>query len=129
MAVDPLTAGLGLVDTFIGKFVKDKDLAAKLSAQARSQEFAGELQLVMGQLDINKVEAAHKSIFVAGWRPFVGWVCGVGLLYNVLISPFLDIWFDMPEVDPAMLYPVLMGMLGMGGLRTLEKTKKVSRES
>ena len=129
MASDPITAGLNIVDKFIGKFVKDKDLAAKLSAEARSQEFAGELQLLVGQMEINKVEAAHKSIFVSGWRPFIGWVCGVGLLYNVLLSPILDVWFTMPEIDPGLLYPVLMGMLGLGGMRTAEKFKGVARAS
>ena len=129
MASDPITAGLNIVDKFIGKFVKDKDLAAKLSAEARSQEFAGELQLLVGQMEINKVEAAHKSIFVSGWRPFIGWVCGVGLLYNVLLSPILDVWFTMPEIDPGLLYPVLMGMLGLGGMRTAEKFKGVARSS
>jgi hypothetical protein len=129
VASDPITAGLNIVDKFIGKFVKDKDLAAKLSAEARSQEFAGELQLLVGQMEINKVEAAHKSIFVSGWRPFIGWVCGVGLLYNVLLSPILDVWFTMPEIDPGLLYPVLMGMLGLGGMRTAEKFKGVARSS
>ncbi len=129
MASDPITAGLNIVDKFIGKFVKDKDLAAKLSAEARSQEFAGELQLLVGQMEINKAEAAHKSIFVSGWRPFIGWVCGVGLLYNVLLSPILDVWFTMPEIDPGLLYPVLMGMLGLGGMRTAEKFKGVARAS
>jgi hypothetical protein len=129
VASDPITAGLNIVDKFIGKFVKDKDLAAKLSAEARSQEFAGELQLLVGQMEINKVEAAHKSIFVSGWRPFIGWVCGVGLLYNVLLSPILDVWFTMPEIDPGLLYPVLMGMLGLGGMRTAEKFKGVARAS
>tara|TARA_Y100000034_G_scaffold9926_1_gene10509 strand:+ start:1372 stop:1761 length:390 start_codon:yes stop_codon:yes gene_type:complete len=129
VASDPITAGLNIVDKFIGKFVKDKDLAAKLSAEARSQEFAGELQLLVGQMEINKAEAAHKSIFVSGWRPFIGWVCGVGLLYNVLLSPILDVWFTMPEIDPGLLYPVLMGMLGLGGMRTAEKFKGVARAS
>jgi len=89
MAVDPVTAGIGLVDTFINKFVKDKDLATKLTAEARSQEFAGDLSLLTGQLEINKVEASHKSIFVAGWRPFCGWICGFALMYNFILSPFL----------------------------------------
>jgi hypothetical protein len=74
---------------------------------------------------INRQEAAHKSIFVAGWRPFIGWVCGIGLLYNVLLNPILSVWVTMPAVDPAQLYPVLMGMLGLGSLRTVEKIKKV----
>jgi hypothetical protein len=128
MALDPVTAGIGLVGKFVDKFVPDKDLATKLKANAASQEFAGELSLLVGQLEINKVEAAHKSLFVAGWRPFVGWVCGVGLLYNVLIQPIFDIWVDMPEINPDLLYPVLLGMLGMSGLRTYEKFKGVQRE-
>jgi len=128
MILDPVTAGVGLLDKFIGKFVKDKDLAAKLQAEARSQEMQGEYGLLLGQIEINKIEAAHKSLFVAGWRPFIGWVCGLGLFYNVLLHPFLDIRYEMPPVDPSMLYPVLMGMLGMGGLRTYEKIKGTARE-
>lgn len=128
MALDPITAGIGLVGKFVDKFVPDKDLATKLKANAASQEFAGELSLLVGQLEINKVEAAHKSLFVAGWRPFIGWVCGVGLLYNVLVQPIFDIWVDMPEINPDLLYPVLLGMLGMSGLRTYEKFKGVQRE-
>ena len=128
MALDPLTAGIGLVDKFIGKFVKDKDLAAKLKASARSQEFAGELQLLVGQMEINKVQAAHKSLFVAGGRPFILWVCGCGFAYNVLIHPILDIWFAMPTIDPSLLYPVMMALLGIGGFRTVEKLKGVARE-
>ena len=125
---DPISAGIGLVDTFIGKFVKDKDLAAKLKAEARSQEFAGELSLLTGQLEVNKVEAAHKSLFVAGARPFIMWVCGIALAYNTIMHPILDIWFDMPVVDVSILMPVLMGLLGLGGMRSFEKAKGVSRE-
>ena len=128
MALDPVTAGIGLVDKFIGKFVKDKALAAKLASQARSEEFHGDLSLLQGQMDINKVEAAHKSLFVSGWRPACGWVCVLGLLYNVILSPVLEIWFDMPYVDPQLLYPVLLGMLGLSGSRTFEKTKGIARD-
>ncbi len=128
MALDPLTAGIGLVDKFIGKFVKDKDLAAKLTAAARSQEFAGELSLLVGQMEINKIEAAHPNWFISGWRPAVGWICGAGLLYNTILSPFLDIWLEVPEVDVSLLMPVLMGMLGLGAMRSFEKSKGVARE-
>ena len=128
MSLDPVTAGLGLVDTFLNKFVKDKDLAAKLAAQARSEEFQGELQALKGQLAINQQEAAHKSLFVAGWRPFIGWICGFGLAYNVLINPILSTWFTMPPVDPGLLYPVLTGMLGLGAMRSWEKSRGVGRE-
>ena len=126
--MDPVTAGLGLVDTFLNKFVKDKDLAAKLAAQARSEEFQGELESLKGQLAINQQEAAHKSLFVAGWRPFIGWICGFGLAYNVLINPILSTWFTMPPVDPGLLYPVLTGMLGLGAMRSWEKSRGVGRE-
>jgi|TARA_R110002124_G_scaffold107071_5_gene259362 hypothetical protein len=126
--MDPVTAGLGLVDTFVNKFVKDKDLAAKLKAQAKSEEFAGELSLLVGQLEINKAEASHASVFVSGWRPFCGWVCGMALLYSFILSPFLDIWLDVPKLEMGDLMTVLLGMLGLGGLRTHEKTKSVANK-
>ena len=126
--MDPVTAGLGLVDTFVNKFVKDKDLAAKLKAQAKSEEFAGELSLLVGQLEINKAEASHASVFVSGWRPFYGWTCGMALLYSFILSPFLDIWLDVPKLEMGDLMTVLLGMLGLGGLRTHEKTKSVANK-
>lgn len=126
-ALEPVTATINLVKTFIGKFVKDKDLAAKLDHDADSQEFAGELQLVLAQMAVNLEEAKHPSRFVSGWRPFIGWVCGMGLAYNVLLSPILDIWFVMPVVEPGLLYPVLLGMLGLSGSRTVEKINGVAR--
>ena len=120
-----LQALIGPVTGLLDKFIEDKDqknaLAHKLATMA--DEHAQELAKV--QLAVNAVEAAHKSLFVAGWRPFVGWICGVGLLYNVLISQILAIWFEVPTVDPSLLTPVLMGMLGMGAMRSYEKTKGV----
>ena len=123
-----LTSLIGPVTGLLDKFIEDKDqknaLAHKLATMA--DEHAQEL--AKGQLAVNAVEAAHKSLFVAGWRPFVGWICGVGLLYNVIISQILGIWFEVPTVDPSLLTPVLMGMLGMGAMRSYEKTKGVQRE-
>ena len=123
-----LLALLPTIGKVLDKVIPDKNArqAAQMALEAADQK--GELDLLLGQLEVNKVEAASDSLFVAGWRPFIGWVCGVGLMYNVLLSPFLDIWFDMPSVDPALLYPVLMGMLGLGGMRSFEKAKGVSRE-
>ena len=126
--MNPLTL-IPVLGKVLDRIIPDKN-ARKAAQQAlEAAEQSGELQLLMGQLEINKVEAAHSSIFVSGWRPFVGWVCGVGLLYNVLLNPFLDIWFEMPVVDPAMLYPVLMGMLGMGGMRMAEKFKGLALDA
>jgi hypothetical protein len=123
-----LQALIGPVTGLLDKFIEDKDqknaLAHKLATMA--DEHAQEL--AKGQLAVNAIEAAHKSLFVAGWRPFVGWICGVGLLYNVIISQILGIWFEVPTVDPSLLTPVLMGMLGMGAMRSYEKAKGVQRE-
>jgi len=133
---DPISAGLGLLDTFIGKFVKDKDLAVQLKADARSEEFQGNLALLMGQIKINMVEAAHKSIFVAGWRPYVGWICGTGVGIKFIIMPIAEFIVilvvaeppDFPEFNIAELLTLLGGMLGFGALRTFEKVKGVNRE-
>lgn len=121
-------AALPLVGKILDKVIPDKNARASAQEALEAADQRGELDLLLGQIEVNKVEAAHKSLFVAGWRPFIGWVCGIGLLYNVILSPFLDIWFDMPKIDPSMLYPVLMGMLGLGGMRSFEKAKGVSRE-
>ena len=135
MSADPITAGIDLVSTFVGKFVKDKDLAAKLLHEANSQEMASEIQARLGQMEVNKVEAASKSLFVSGWRPAVGWICVLSLGYQFFLSPFIRfiaiVAMDNPPIFPVLdssqLTPILIGMLGLGGLRTFEKVKKVSR--
>ena len=86
----------------------------------------GVIAAQLGQLQINKMEAQHKAIFVSGWRPFIGWICGFALAYNVIFSPILSIWYEMPDVDPSLLYPVLLGMLGLGAMRTGEKIQGVT---
>ena len=135
MALDPISAALELGTSVINKIwpdpVKQAEEQRKLQELAQKgslEELNAEVKLLVSQVDLNKVEAAHKSIFVAGWRPFVGWVCGIGLLYNVILAPFLDIWLTVPEVKTDLLYPVLLGMLGLGGMRSFEKVKRVSRE-
>lgn len=89
------------------------------------------------QNKVNAIEAAHKSTFVAGWRPFIGWVCGVGIAWAYLIQPTV-VWYaaiyhpevtSIPEIQTEGLYTLVLGMLGMGGLRTFEKMKGVSRET
>ncbi len=123
-----ITAAIPIIGKILDQIIPDKNARQAAQEALEAAEQRGELDLLLGQLEINKAEAAHKSLFVAGWRPFIGWICGIGLLYNVLLNPFFDIWFEMPEVDPNMLYPVLMGMLGLGGMRSWEKSKGVSRE-
>ncbi len=128
MALDPITAGIGLAETVIAKIWPDK------SEQERAQ-LAATLALVQGQLDINKAEAGSGSVFVGGWRPFLGWICGFALAYTYIGYPFLlwagAVWF--PEIKPpvlgndGMLYELLFGMLGLGAMRSFEKVKGVAR--
>src|SRR5210317_1620345 len=87
-------------------------------------------KLIELQGEVNKIEAQHRSIFVAGWRPFIGWVCGVALLYNFILRDLIA-WLSPGVMPPALqmehLLTVLMGMLGLGGLRTYEKLKDKSK--
>lgn len=108
---------------------------AELKFEIETLEERHKQELALAQIDVNKTEAAHKSLYVAGWRPFIGWVCGAGFALNFLVAPFAtfaaqlagtDIIF--PMADLTMMTPVLMGMLGLGTLRSYEKAKGVSRE-
>ena len=88
-------------------------------------------RLIELQSEINKLEAQHRSTFVAGWRPFIGWICGFALAYNFIIRD-LAIWAFGIESVPAPLQmehlmTVLLGMLGLGGMRTFEKLKEKTR--
>lgn len=110
------------------------DPAAKAAAEMELLKIAqaGELQTVLAQLEINAKEAAHPSVFVAGWRPFVGWCCGAGLAYATIGHNLLAWaaaakgWPVPPAVDVDVLIYTLGGLLGIGGLRTLEKVKGVA---
>ena len=121
---------IGPITGIVDKFGVDKDLKMKLQHELETALHSAN----MAQIEVNKAEAAHKSIFVAGWRPFVGWVCGVALSYHFILAPLLQFGFaiggidqELPEFDLSQLSTVLMGMLGLGGLRTFEKMKGVSR--
>lgn len=121
-----LLAFMPLVDKVLG-FIPNPAEKARVKAELEAADQRGELSLLLGQMEINKVEAAHPSIFISGWRPATGWVCSAALAYHFIITPFLDIWFVMPVVKVEQLYPILMGMLGLGGFRSFEKAKKVAR--
>jgi len=119
---------VGPVTGLLDKFIEDKDQKAALAHEIATMSEKHAHEALKGQLEVNKVEAAHKSLFVAGWRPAIGWVCALGLFYNVILANIIGIWVDVPEVDTTLLVPVMMGMLGIGAMRSYEKVKGVSRE-
>ena len=121
----------------IDKIIPDAQAAAKAKAEllreGREQdlrELELALQAAAQQNSINQVEAGNTQLFVSGWRPFIGWVCGVAFAYHFVCQPFLAFLMavsgevvDLPYFDMETLSTVLMGMLGLGGLRTLEKIR------
>ena len=115
------------VGDILDKFVADKDLKIKLSHELEKEI----ISLNKAQLEVNKVEAQHNNIFVSGWRPFIGWCCGLSLAYHFILEPIIQyilivngIQYNTPEFDFSQLSTIVMAMLGMSTLRTYEKTKK-----
>jgi hypothetical protein len=97
----------------------------ELAAKAEEQE----TQLISGQIETNKIEAAHSNLFVAGWRPFIGWTGGLALGYTWILSPLLKMVFqleELPALAPDEIYPIIIGMLGLGTMRTIEKMRGVA---
>ncbi len=128
MALD--ITGLGsvadLATTVISKLWPDK-------SKEEQAQLAAAITIIQGQMEINKVEAASSSTFTSGWRPFIGWVCGSGCAWNWVVRPALNFAMtaaghpvDLPAAELGEMMPLLMGMLGLGGLRTIEKIKGVA---
>jgi hypothetical protein len=126
---------LPAVTDVIGRFLpEDKEARAKAEGQLEQQLATHLAKIDVAQLEINKTEAAHRSIWVSGWRPFIGWSCGVALAWSYVVTPILHfglaqagLLVDLPAMDMSEMMPVLMGMLGLGGLRTFEKFKGVTK--
>jgi hypothetical protein len=122
--------GARLLDKIIPDKTAREKAQAELLKAAQDQDF----QLALGQIEVNKAEAAHSSIFVAGWRPGLGWICVAGLAYNFIAYPLLT-WavvitgaeFTPPPLMSDNLMELVLGMLGLGALRTAEKWKGVAR--
>ena len=97
----------------------------RLDIEASKVDQAGDL----AQIDVNKTEATHSNLFVAGWRPFIGWTGGVALAYTWIVSPLIKaIWGleELPALSPDEIYPVILGILGLGAMRTVEKYRGVA---
>jgi roadblock/LC7 domain-containing protein len=128
LGVSILSSLIGPATKLLDKVIEDKDQKNALAHEIATMAERHAQELAQGQLEVNKVEAAHKSLFVAGWRPAIGWVCALGLFYNVILANIIGIWVDVPEIDTTLLVPVMMGMLGLGAMRSYEKVQGVSRE-
>jgi hypothetical protein len=154
MSFDPFTAAFDLGKIAIEKIWPDANKRAEELRKLEELKQTGDLaqlnahvQLMLGQISINLKEAEHKSLFVAGWRPFVGWVGGVGLAWSVIVYPMVSwVWAWLrptytdalgavvlvpmpPAVDAGILVTVLMGMLGIGTMRSFDKTKGTVTQS
>jgi len=133
MALDPISAALDLGNTLISRIFPDPAQAADAKLKLLELQQSGELSVMTAQTDINKVEASNTSIFVSGWRPAIGWVCALALAYQYLLKPlvmgilpnFGIAIAPLPGLDDN-LWQLMMGMLGMGGLRTMEKMQGVA---
>tara|TARA_R110000824_G_scaffold162120_1_gene337721 strand:- start:402 stop:803 length:402 start_codon:yes stop_codon:yes gene_type:complete len=130
-----ITSLVGPVTGLLDKFIEDKDQKSALAHEIATMGERHAQESLLAQLEINKAEAASGSLFKGGWRPFVGWICGFALLYHFILSPLIIFIITLtgatvpplPEFDMSSLMTVLLGMLGIGGLRTFEKQKGLTK--
>jgi hypothetical protein len=126
-----ITSLIGPVSSLLDKVIPDADVKAKLAHEIATMSDTHAQQALLAQLEINKAEAASGSLFKGGWRPFIGWTSGVAFAYHFVLQPILVFVLtasgvdlpELPEFDMSTLLTVLGGMLGIGGLRSYEKTK------
>lgn len=130
-----LSALIGPVTGLLDKFVEDKDQKAALAHEISTMADRHAQELALAQVEVNKAEAASGSVWKGGWRPFVGWVCGTAFAYHFVLQPLAIFGLaaygmeipPLPNFDMGQLMTVLMGMLGLGGLRSFEKSKGVTK--
>ena len=129
---------MSLVSTLVGpvtglldKFIEDKDQKNALAHEIATMSERHHQELMKSQIEVNKVEAANSNLFVSGWRPFIGWTCGLGMFGNFITIPFANFVLALAKIDIVIplvpletMMPVLMGMLGLGAMRSFEKTRK-----
>ena len=132
---------IGPISSILEKVIPDKNAREKMAHEIATMSVRQAHEIAVAQIDVNKQEAAHQNLFVAGWRPAVGWICALGMASNFLLLPAANfvlaltqtmtaegVLIQLPLVDLDTMLPVLMGMLGLGALRSYEKVKGVARE-
>ena len=115
---------IGPATKLIGKFVKDKDKQAQLAHDLSTMAERHAQELALAQIKLN-TEEAKGNWFQSSWRPLIGWVCGLSLAINYMVSPILaGFGIIVPQADMSVMMPLLFGMLGISGLRSFDKYKK-----
>ena len=126
---DAIAAGSTLVTTIANKIAPDANIEVQGKVTQALQEMQNEYALLLGQIEINKIEANSEHIFISGWRPAVGWVSASALAYSAILEPIMrfvaEVCFayvgKFPEIDTTITLQVLLAMLGFGAMRTYEK--------
>jgi hypothetical protein len=129
---DAISAGSDLIKTIVNKIAPDANIEVQGKIETALRELQSIHEKEMSQLDINKTEAQHPSVFVAGWRPFIGWVGGMGLGYELVFKPvfngilmFFGVVSPFAGIDINLLQTMIGGLLGLGLARSYEKTNNV----
>lgn len=139
LAIPIIEGAFGIGMKLVERFFPDPAAANEAKLRLLEMQQAGELaqldadlKLATGQIEVNKVEADSDKLFVAGWRPFIGWTCGAAFAYKFVLAPFAVLVLtatghpiSLPVLDFTEMSTILLGMLGLGGMRTIEKIKGV----
>jgi ABC-type sulfate transport system permease component len=133
-----LSALIGPATQLLDKFVEDKDKKNEIAHELATMAERHAQELAKGQLEANAAQAKHPSLFVAGARPAIMWICAAAMAYHFILQPFIlfgvlvagiALPAELPELDMGQLMPVLLGILGLGGMRSYEKVKGIAREN
>jgi roadblock/LC7 domain-containing protein len=129
-----VTALLPALGTLVDRLIPDRAAAEKAKAEMEAELIRASNEAALAQVEVNKIEAGHSSVFVAGWRPSIGWVCAAGLAWAFVVAPvaswallMLGIKAELPAIQFDHLFELVLAMLGIGGLRTFEKLRGVAR--
>lgn len=132
--MNPLAIVTELGAKLIDKLFPDPKQKAEATLRLMELQQSGDLAQIAGQIELDKMEASNPKLFVSGWRPFVGWVCASGLAIQFILAPVLE-WgstlagtpLKLPPLDMSVMLTLLVGMLGLGGMRTVERLNGVAR--
>ncbi len=126
---------VGPISNLLDKVIPDADERSRLAFEIATLTEKQAHEIAKAQIEVNRTEAGHASMFVSGWRPACGWVSVLGLACNFLVVPIANFFLalnqsavSVPTLDLSEMMPVLLGMLGLGAMRTVEKTKDVARK-